>query len=478
MFSLFKTASKSQSRSILLPRQFFALIIIIIAISLVSRPNISLFEVKNVTEKGGTAPSVNTYASESIPPPKMKVYNNIEDFPNIESSGPNRINGIGGLMEFNNVCLTKHISGTELEGVIHFNPDHVDLLENRERCKHRSSPLNHHIMFATNVSDYSYCMDQLKSNEYQHIPSHVDVVHFYEEPVISLNFNLNIGHSLFDYLLIYLPHWHIYRREENFPFSGVISHVMHNCLDDANKFWFCEILRAITAFGEHAQQLRPEPNNTTLYCYKSLYLIHIAMWQRMYTSFLTEQVFDDFRDVLNEEFNLTRKRDYYSVHSTAHKLKRLLLYSHAPSGRRVWLDMNEQVDKYKHHPKYQDKVYFQIVDDFGSFSTAEQASLFNSADAILMSHGAQMANSIFAVDGLLFVEMGCQVPVFLGEPAYVALLRGRYTNVTKCESDNHDLMCLVCEGDAKYDDYSNFTMTDVSFQTILDYIIAELTQMQ
>ena len=85
---------------------------------------------------------------------------------------------------------------------------------------------------------------------------------------------------------------------------------------------------------------------------------------------------------------------------------------------------------------------------------------------------------VLSHDRVLFLSLGCQVPVFLGEPAYMALLRGRYRNVTKCESDNHDLMCLVCEGDANYDDYSNFTMTDVSFQTILDYIIAELTQMQ
>jgi hypothetical protein len=124
----------------------------------------------------------------------------------------------------------------------------------------------------------------------------------------------------------------------------------------------------------------------------------------MYTSFLTEQVFDDFRDLLNEKFNLNRKRDYFSMHSTTNRVKRLLLYSHAPSGRRVWLDMNDQVNKYKHHPKYQDKVYFHIVDDFGSFSTAEQASLFNSADAILMSHGAQMANSIFAVGKATMIQ--------------------------------------------------------------------------
>ena len=47
----------------------------------------------------------------------MKVYT-ANEMPNIQSTGPSGINKIGGLMEFNNVCLTKHISGTELEGVI------------------------------------------------------------------------------------------------------------------------------------------------------------------------------------------------------------------------------------------------------------------------------------------------------------------------------------------------------------------------
>eukprot|EP00804_Cyclotella_cryptica_P005277 CCRYP_015782-RA/>CCRYP_015782-RA protein AED:0.11 eAED:0.11 QI:658/1/1/1/0.5/0.2/5/1652/486 len=478
MPALRKATTKSQIRSKLPSHRMCALMFVILAISLISRPNMPSFEVKSTLELRDPAKSNDSYAYESMPSPKMKRYNNIHDVPSMKSSGPVKVNGIGGLMEFNDVCLTKHISGSELEGVIHFIPDHNDVIDNKERCKHRSSPLNHHDMFAVNVSDYSYCMDQLKLSEYQHIPSHVETVHLYEEPVISLNFNLNIGHSLFDYLLIYLPHWHIYREQENFPFGGVISHVMNDCLLDTNTFWFCEILRTINAFGEKAQQLQPEPNNTTLYCYKSLYRIHIAMWQRMYTKFLTERVFDDFRDLLNQKFNLDRKRDYFSIQTSRNEIKRLLLYSHAPSGRRVWLDMNDKVEKYKHHPKYEEKVDFHIVDDFGSFSAAEQASLFNSADAIMMSHGAQMANSIFAVDGVLFVEMGCQVPVFLGEPAYMALLRGQYRNVTKCESENHDLMCLVCEGDTNYDDYNNFTMTDVGFQTMLDYVIAELTQMQ
>jgi len=83
---------------------------------------------------------------------------------------------------------------------------------------------------------------------------------------------------------------------------------------------------------------------------------------------LAKEVFDKFRDVLSESFQLQRKRDYYSNHKTTAEVKRLLLYSHAPTRRRVWLDMNEKVDKYKMHRKYKDKVDFHIIENFGALS--------------------------------------------------------------------------------------------------------------
>ncbi len=45
-------------------------------------------------------------------------------------------------------------------------------------------------------------------------PSHFDVVHHFEEPVLVMNFQFeNIGQNLFDSLLMYLSHWYSYSFE-------------------------------------------------------------------------------------------------------------------------------------------------------------------------------------------------------------------------------------------------------------------------
>mmetsp|Transcript_9719 Transcript_9719/g.21624 ORF Transcript_9719/g.21624 Transcript_9719/m.21624 type:complete len:510 (+) Transcript_9719:77-1606(+) len=424
--------------------------------------------------------NINTNFPKRPPKPPI-IYNDMSQMPNISSSGPNEVNNMGGLYEYTNVCLTRHISGTELQGILYLQPNDAVLLHNRERCKPRSAPLNHHQMVAVNVADYSYCNAELKLDEYQHVPSLVETVHYFEDPVISLNFNMNIGHSLFDYLLVYLPHWYAYRSNNNFPFGGVISHVMDGCLDEDNSFWFCEILRSMNAFGEDAIQLPHQPDDGTLYCYKSLYLIHIAHWQKKYAfeGHLTKKpVFDTFRDLLFDEFELKRGREYHlqeKMNETQHssmRQKRLLFYSHAPSGRRVWNGMNELIERYRNEPKYKKEVHFHIVHDFGAYSAREQAALFNEADAIVMVHGAQMGNSIFSVDGTLFVEIGCRIPTYIGNPLYMALLEGQYKIVNRCKGGLNKTICLTCVG--KDDDYDNFTMTSSAFQSMVDDVLVEL----
>lgn len=47
--------------------------------------------------------------------------------------------------------------------------------------------------------------------------------------------------------------------------------------------------------------------------------------------------------------------------------------------------------------------------------------LFNSYDVLVMVHGAQMANNIFALPGTFFIELGCDIPVFLGEKSYLSV---------------------------------------------------------
>ncbi len=63
-----------------------------------------------------------------------------------------------------------------------------------------------------------------------------------------------------------------------------------------------------------------------------------------------------------------------------------------------------------------------------------------------MVHGAQMANSIFSVEGTMFVELGCRVFEFLGSQNYLKLIGGKYTMVQLCwkgESSEKDF-CLDC----------------------------------
>ncbi|KAL7468646.1 hypothetical protein ACHAXS_008879 [Conticribra weissflogii] len=81
--------------------------------------------------------------------------------------------------------------------------------------------------------------------------------------------------------------------------------------------------------------------------------------------------------------------------------------------------------KYRH-------IDFRTVYDFGTLSIQQQARLFNDADAIIMVHGAQMANSIFSVEGTMFVELGCRVFEFLGSQNYLKLIGGKYTMVQFC----------------------------------------------
>eukprot|EP00970_Alexandrium_tamarense_P007795 scaffold1495_cov186-Alexandrium_tamarense.AAC.3 len=212
------------------------------------------------------------------------------------------------------------------------------------------------------------------------------------------------------------------------------------------------------AFG-NAQELPREPNNTTLYCYKSLYLVHVAYQRTIsHEGLLTELVFVAFRDIMFTSFKLKRARDYHLIRTTeangnaaASSIKeptKLLFYAHEPSGRRVWNGMHDLIEKFKDEPKYK-AVEFNTVYDFGVFSTAEQAALFNEADAHIMTHGAQMANSIFAVDDTVYIEL------------------------VKCGDGNDDI-CLQCDGND--DTYGNFTMTQSSFVLMLDKVLHTLEQ--
>jgi hypothetical protein len=440
------------------------------------------------------------------------IYNNTRDVPTMISSGPRIVNQqiAGGLYEFNNVCLTKHYTSSYLRGLVYFAPDEEELMNNELRCAPCSAPLNHpggwngtgrdeknvkhkcgfeciHASYASSVDDWSDCMGQevvqrkLKVWGQEQIPARAHTVHYYKDPVYLLNFRPeNIGHSLFDTMLVWLPHWDYYRTRHNniFPFKGLLSDSLEGCLTTNDSFWFCEILRAVEAFGMNPIELPPKPNNTTLYCYESLYISHLAAQRQMrYPQWLPKRVFDSFRDVLFEEFKLPRSRSYKignniqegSASQNANSTKRILFYAHEPSGRRVWNGMNDLIHNAKGQPKYSN-LQFDIIHDF-NIPITEQAKLFNAADAHVMVHGAQMANSIFSVDGTFFVEIGCRIPVFIGNQGFLNLIDGNYMSVQQCLGKSN-VPCLVCEGNDLT--YGNFTMTSDSFERLMDQVVVHV----
>ena len=283
--------------------------------------------------------------------------------------------------------------------------------------------------------------------------------------MLHLEFSANIGHALFDHLLSYLPYWHAFKLANNFPFAGVTTSNNRGCLTDGGG-WYCSILRAMRAFGPAREASPPGDNgsdNATLHCYKSVTVTHVALQRGLkYPEQIPKSMFDEFRDTMFELFGLQRERQFHAGQGNATTSRTVLLYAHEPSGRRVWLGMKQLIQDIG--PMFKD-VQLDVIDDFGALTVREQAHLWNSYDAHIMVHGAQMANSIFTVDGTFFVEIGCRIPTFIGNPKFVRLLDAQHMRVEKCAEGKEDRPCVVCDTSDLV--YGNFTMTEKGFYNLL-----------
>jgi capsular polysaccharide biosynthesis protein len=104
---------------------------------------------------------------------------------------------------------------------------------------------------------------------------------------------------------------------------------------------------------------------------------------------------------------------------------------------------------------------------------AQQARKFNEADAVIMAHGQQMANAIFAIDGTYFVEVGCKVKSLIGNASFMELFDGKYRAVERCsekKGDTTNNICVVCN-----DEESDiFTMNPAAFERLIDDVVASL----
>lgn len=402
-----------------------------------------------------------------------------------------------------------------------------------EEEEEASSQVNHqcgmsglHAMYASSVDDWSKCILQDENTNLMEEfgqtqePTDVSTVHFFQEPTFLLQFNaLDKVHSLFDMLLSYLPHWEKFMigddadgDDAGFPFDSVISHSLKGCLSHSRD-WFCEVLHQMYAFGE-AKEIPWESDEHTLYCYKELFYNEVGYYQRNLdqvadgsgsaSSLVTKEMFGNFREMLFRKFGLPRRRtvelraeeaEFEKAHESGSGTKttsggdgddegdnsaaigsnpKIIFYDNKLSEHAVWSEMESLISNVRELEKYQNVKFVTVNEDFSDLTVAQQARKFNEADAVIMAHGQQMANAIFAIDGTYFVEVGCKVDSLIGNPSFMELFDGKYRAVERCSDKNAagkgDNICVVCNDE----ETDIFTMNPAAFERLIDDVVASL----
>ena len=432
----------------------------------------------------------------------LEYYRDPARLPKMESTGPERVHDrLEGMYLFTDVCVTNNIDSakppdfdTSLRGLIYFDKQ---MARNPKRCVpcsakamngratdnwgesstldatlgHQCGMKGLHAMYASSVTDWNDCTAQTENRQFMirhkqnQSPSHAKSVRYFEEPTFLLSFNANSRKSsLFDTLFTYLPYWHVYRKE-GFPFNNVFSKSVQGCLSHSRN-WFCELSHQMGAFG-YARETNWEENQSTLYCFKSLYYNQLEYQKTLsHTRQITKEIMDEFRDEIFSHFGL-RPRDRKEIIEKDRKLAmRILLYANESGDKNRWDDLVKLVGKVKGKHSHVD---FHIVQEF-DIPIAEQARLFNSADAIVMATGDQLANAIFAPDGTIFAELSCGSLSLTNNPRFMELIGGSTIPVSRditsnCESSN-DTTCISCLADQ-----SSFKMPYHLFAALVDDIV-------
>ena len=434
----------------------------------------------------------------------LEFYNSPDRMPIITSSGPYRVDPkIGGLHKFKNVCLTHNIDApkapeldTSSRGLLYFSQNNKSptrcvpcskkamssRVEDRWDAKSESDKeLGHtcgmtglHKMYAKSIGDYNRCMadtdnhkTMIRSRQNQS-PSHVKQVRYFAEPTFLLQFNAHDREkSLFDMLMTYLPHWHKFKSDGgSFPFQTVISHSVDGCLTHS-KNWFCELTHQMTAFG-WANEIPWEKKDSTMYCFQSLYYNQLEYQRELkHEGLVTKQIMDEFRNELFKNMALSSPRDMSPVWKKDSKIgmKRPLNIAFYANGE-DWKGLDKLVSKTGSMKTYHD-IEFNLIQDFDELGVAEQANVFNGADAIVMASGEHFANAIFSPDDTDFFEVGCNSKSLTGNAHFMALILGTHQSVSKCaEGSSDDERCVSC-----WETDSSFDMTIEAFQALLDDIV-------
>jgi len=437
----------------------------------------------------------------------IEFYNSPERMPQLTSAGPWRVDTkVGGLHKFENVCVTNNIDApkppemdTSSRGLLYFTKEKA-MTKNSKRCvpcsksqmnsriedrwdatSDSASDLAHncgmtglHAMFAKSVGDYNDCMADTDNHKtmirarQNQSPLHVEHIHYFEEPTLLLQFDAHDREkSLFDMLMTYLPHWHKFRSDGDFPFQSVISHSVEGCLTHSRN-WFCELTHQMGAFG-YAKEVQWERKDSTLYCFKTLYYNQLEYQRDLkHKGLLTKDIMDDFRDELFRSFALPGPRDMGEVRKKDAKLgmKRPLNIALYANGEDGWKDLDKLVSSTQSMKKYQASVEFNLIDNFEDLTVAKQATAFNLADAVVMATGDHMANAIFSPDDSYFAEVGCSSQSLTSNGHFMALLLGTHRSVTKCADDHSpDEICVSCSSQ------SSFSMTGAAFRALIDDIM-------
>eukprot|EP00574_Skeletonema_japonicum_P013981 CAMPEP_0201719030 /NCGR_PEP_ID=MMETSP0593-20130828/4372_1 /ASSEMBLY_ACC=CAM_ASM_000672 /TAXON_ID=267983 /ORGANISM="Skeletonema japonicum, Strain CCMP2506" /LENGTH=608 /DNA_ID=CAMNT_0048209421 /DNA_START=91 /DNA_END=1917 /DNA_ORIENTATION=+ len=428
----------------------------------------------------------------------LEYYPDPARLPKMVSTGPQRVaDDLGGMHLFTDVCVTNNIDSakppeldTSVRGLVYFDKR---MSRNPKRCVPCStkamnaraedkwgesssldSQLGHqcgmqglHAMYASSVTDWNDCTAETENRQFMirnrqnQSPSHAKNVHYFEEPTLLMSFKANDRESsLFEFLFTYLPYWHVFRKE-GYPFDSVFSKSVQGCLSHSRN-WFCELTHQMGAFG-YARETNWEETHATMYCFKNLYFNQQSF---SYSRQITKQIMDEFRDEVFSHFGLPRSRDRKDItEKDGQQLAmRILLHANKTGENNRWDGLDKLIKSVTgKHPH----VDFHIVQDF-DIPIAEQARLFNSADAVVMATGDHMANSIFVPDDTVFVELSCGLFSRTSDPRFMELIAGSTISVasSSCSDSKSDATCISCLADQ-----SSFTMSNDSFEALVDDIV-------
>lgn len=428
----------------------------------------------------------------------LEYYPDPARLPKMISTGPRRVeDDLGGMHLFTDVCVTNNIDSakppeqdTSVRGLVYFDKR---MAKNPKRCVPCStkamnaraddkwgepssldSQLGHqcgmqglHAMYASSVTDWNDCTSETENRQFMirnrqnQSPSHAKNVHYFEEPTLLLSFKANDRESsLFESLFTYLPYWHVFRKK-GYPFDSVFSKSVQGCLSHSRN-WFCELTHQMGAFG-YARETNWEETHATLYCFKNLYYNQQTF---SYSRLVTKQIMDEFRDEVFSHFGLPRPRDRKDIIEKDRQqlAMRILLHANENGDSNRWDGLDALVKSVKgKHPH----VDFHIVQDF-DLPIAEQARLFNSADAVVSATGDHMANSIFVPDDTVFVELSCGLLSRTSDSRFMELIAGSAISVSSssCSDSKSDAPCISCLADQ-----SSFTVSNDSFAALVDDVV-------